>query len=366
MTWRIAIVGACPYPVPQGSQVFLRDMAMALRERGHDVRLAVYGHGAGDDDSGLAIHRSRALPGVRRTKAGPSVAKPLLDLALVNTLRGVIREHQTEIVLAHNYEGLLAALAARARPIVYQAHNAMADELPYYFGRSRVAGALGSWLDRTLPKRADHVIVPHGRLAEYLISCGCDASRVSVVAPPSCPGWPEPDPPAGECPPLLYTGNLDAYQNLNFLQAVVRRVREAVPEARFVVATAESEGLPEADHVHTPDLESLKAVLSRDAVVLCPRVSWSGYPIKLLNAMAAGKPIVACRSAAHPLKHERTGILVDDNDETAFADAVLLLMQSPDLRRTLGEAGREQVRQFHAPGRVAEQLESALAAAAGH
>ena len=91
MTLRIAIVGACPYPVPQGSQVFLRDTALALQERGHDVHLVVYGYGEGVDESGLRIHRSAHLAGGHRTTSGPTLAKPLLDLALEATLRRVIR-----------------------------------------------------------------------------------------------------------------------------------------------------------------------------------------------------------------------------------------------------------------------------------
>jgi hypothetical protein len=56
----------------------------------------------------------------------------------------------------------------------------------------------------------------------------------------------------------------------------------------------------------------VQPALAPDAVVACPRVSWSGYPIKLLNAMAAGKAIVACASAAYPLTHERDGLVVPD------------------------------------------------------
>ena len=137
MSMRIAMVGACPYPVPQGSQVFLRDNAHVLHERGHEVHLVVYGHGAGRDNSALRIHRAPKAPLVRKTGAGPSPAKPLLDLLLVRTLRRVAHAHKVQLVVAHNYEALLVALAAGHRPVVYHAHNAMSDELPYYFRGDR-------------------------------------------------------------------------------------------------------------------------------------------------------------------------------------------------------------------------------------
>ena len=117
---RVAMVAACPYPVPQGSQVLLRDTALALHDRGHDVHLVVYGYGIGENHTGLPIHRCRHVPGARKTAAGPSLAKPVLDVALAATLRRVVRTHHLDVVHAHNYEGLLVALAAHTRPIVYQ------------------------------------------------------------------------------------------------------------------------------------------------------------------------------------------------------------------------------------------------------
>ena len=357
MSLSVAIVGACPYPVPQGSQVFLRQTAEALQSRGHRPRLVVYGYGIGEDSSGLPVHRAGEVRGAAKTAAGPSWAKPLLDLALVAALRRVVREQHIDVVYAHNYEGLFVALAARARPVVYQAHNAMADELPYYFGGSRLAGRFGAWLDRSLPRRAGQVVVPHAALAEYLIACGCRPARMTCLAPPVKADTFSVGERGHGIPPVLYTGNLDAYQNLGFLQPVMEKVRRRCPEVRLVVATAAQGDVPGAEMVRTPDFASLRTVLAQDAVVVCPRVSWSGYPIKTLNAMAAGKPVVACRSAAHALADGHTGLVVDDNDETAFADAVVRLLMEPCLRRELGSNARKTVLENHRPEDYASGLE---------
>ncbi|HRK32950.1 MAG TPA: glycosyltransferase family 4 protein [Candidatus Hydrogenedentes bacterium] len=355
---RVAIAGACPYPVPQGSQVLLRDTALALHDRGHDVHLVVYGYGEGVDESGLRIHRSAHVAGGHHTKAGPTLAKPFLDLALVSKLRNVVRAERIDVVQAHNYEGLLVALAARVAPVVYQAHNAMADELPHYAGFGFLGKRIGSWLDHTFPRRAAQVVVPHVAIALYLIACGCAPGKVSVIAPPASTHWFAPAVASGQHPPIVYTGNLDAYQNIEFLEHVMARVRAEAPDARLVLATRDHTVMHGAELHYTPDFATLRAVLAQDAVVVCPRVSWSGYPIKLLNAMAAGKAVVACRSAAHPLEHEVTGIVVDDNDEEAFASAVVRLMQSPALRDALGKQARQVVDTNHTPKKFAEALES--------
>lgn len=371
MTRRIVMVAACPYPVPQGSQVLIRDTAQTLHEAGHALHLVVYGHGIQDAADAFAVHRSPKLPGYRSTSSGPSLLKPVADAFLVATLWRVLRRERPEVIHAHNYEGLMTALAPRARPVVYHAHNAMADELPWYFSGQSWARRLGGWLDRTLPRRADHVLAPHRALADYLISNGCGPEQVTVLPPAATLGdFAEPtyiDMPAE----VLYTGNLDAYQNLELLHEAMRAVRDAEPSAGLLVATAATNP---AAYVHaaeilpTPDMAAPRDALARDVIVVCPRVAWSGYPIKILNAMAAGRPVIACRSAAGPITDGIDGVIVPDNEPRALADAILRLRRDRSLREYLGTAARETIRTQHNPALLVRRLEAvydAVCAAAG-
>jgi len=367
MTLRIAMVGACPFPVPQGSQAHLADTARVVQSLGHEVTLAVYGYGIGVDPPDLTVKRAWAPFRRGKTRAGPSLGKPLHDLALTVHLRSL---RDVDLIHAHNYEGLLCALASGRRPIVYQAHNAMADELPYYFGGcfrgcfrgAAWAGRFGAWLDRALPRRADAVIVPHERLGAYLQECGCEASKVSVIPPALDAALFEPAQPGESMPPVLYTGNLDAYQNLPLLVEAMKRVRTEEPRARLVIATADACALEGAEVIPVHDLAGLRALLAEEAVVACPRVSWSGYPIKLLNAMAAAQAIVACASAAPGLTHETDALIVPGDDPDAFADALLRLLRDAELRRRLGHAARVGVETRHAPAVIGESLERVYAA----
>ncbi|MFZ0592689.1 MAG: glycosyltransferase family 4 protein [Bryobacteraceae bacterium] len=70
-----------------------------------------------------------------------------------------------------------------------------------------------------------------------------------------------------------------------------------------------------------------------------------GFGIVFLEAMAAGKPIVAARAAAVPEVVQR-GILVDPGDPEALAEGILRLYRDTDLRRSLGAAGLGEVQQF--------------------
>lgn len=359
-------MGACPFPVPQGSQVFLRDHARAFQAAGGAAHLIVYGYGVGEDTSGLPLHRSAKWNFARKTSAGPSPWKPLLDLAMVATVRRVVRDEKLVVLFAHNYEALIVALAAKACPVVYHAHNTMEDELPSYFGGAAWAARLGRWLDATFPRRADAVVAPHARLGEHLVSLGCAPDRVHVLHPPV---WCEEfcDGGVGEAlPAVAYTGNLDAYQNLPLLMTAMEILRARVPEARFRVLSHVEEkknplitplGKGEAGASFVEFVqEDLQSFLARDIVVAVPRVSWSGYPVKILNAMAAGRPVVACDGAAHALRNGETGLVVPDNDAPALAVALEHLLKDPALRRQFGGNARAWVEANCQPKAVGEQL----------
>jgi len=137
----------------------------------------------------------------------------------------------------------------------------------------------------------------------------------------------------------------------------MERVEAEVPGTHLVIATASDKTIEQARMVKTSDIAAVVQELKRDVIFACPRVSWSGYPIKLLNAMAAGLPIVCCRSSAHPLTHQYNGLIVPDNDVEAFAAAILRLMKDPELRRNLGANARRTVEEKHSAEVVADSLQ---------
>jgi glycosyltransferase involved in cell wall biosynthesis len=78
-----------------------------------------------------------------------------------------------------------------------------------------------------------------------------------------------------------------------------------------------------------------------------------------LEAMAAGKPIVAARAAAVP-EVVQNGILVEPENAGALADAILHLYRDPDLCQSLSAAGCRDVERF-AVNRIARRFLSEVA-----
>lgn len=87
---------------------------------------------------------------------------------------------------------------------------------------------------------------------------------------------------------------------------------------------------------------------------------WEGLPIALLEAMAAGLPVVATRVGGVPevVVEGETGLLVPPRDPEALAQAILTLLRDPDLRQAMGQAGRERVREHFSVDQMVKKTES--------
>ena len=378
---RIALVAACPFPTLQGSQLLIRRLAQGLQARGHAVVVVAYAEGLEDALTGIPVRRTRAIPGCRALGSGPRLAKLVLDAALLATLLRVVREERIEIMHAHNYEAALVGLVASRLtgvPLIYHSHNALAEELPTYFrGRlaRRLARALGTLVDREVPRRADHCIAICRELVGFLRARGVGA--VDVVAPG---GSPEEFPARtrqeleairarfgfGTRPVLLYTGNLDGYQNLELLLASIGCVQRAVPDAVLVLATHAAPRalprmlLPERPGVRlvtADDFATVRDLLQVADVALCPRREWSGFPMKLLNYMAAGKAVVVSAGSAKAVRHRVNGLVVADGTARGYADAIVQLLRAPDVRAALGRAARRTVEDEYGWDRVIDEVE---------
>jgi glycosyltransferase involved in cell wall biosynthesis len=79
--------------------------------------------------------------------------------------------------------------------------------------------------------------------------------------------------------------------------------------------------------------------------LMTPSGMSEGIPVSLMEAMAAGVPVIASSIRGIPelVEHERTGLLIPDGDALALAKALMTIYSSPGLARALGRRGREKV-----------------------
>jgi sugar transferase (PEP-CTERM/EpsH1 system associated) len=151
---------------------------------------------------------------------------------------------------------------------------------------------------------------------------------------------------------LVFTGAMDWYPNEDGVRHFVRDVlpavrREAGPVRLTVVGRNPSEGLRDeiaADGVEvTGTVDDVRPHLARAAVAVVPLRIGGGTRLKIFEALAMGKAVVSTTVGAEglPLVPGEHYVRADEPD--AFARAVAALLQQPDRRRALADAGRDLV-----------------------
>ncbi|HYP19830.1 MAG TPA: glycosyltransferase family 4 protein [Chloroflexia bacterium] len=379
---KIAMLAACPFPWARGTPARVLRLSEALCERGHEVHVVTYHLGDRSVALPFQVHRIPRLPTYRKTAPGPSLQKlALLDPLLALTLRRVLRQERIDVIHAHHYEGLLvsawAQMGTARLPIVYDAHTTLESELPSY--GPPLAGALkarvGREIDRWLPGRAGHIVAVTEQIRERLVQvAGVPAGRVTVAPngvelerfAQSRSARRRGGDGAGQVYTLGYAGNLAPYQGIDLLLLAAKKVLDVRRDVRLVVATgsptakweAEARRLGIGAHVEfaNPDLDALPGVLAGFDVALNSRPYCDGIPSKLLNYMAAGKPIVSFQGSARGVREDAL-LAVPGEAAEAFAAAVLRLLDEPDLARCLGERALRAAMEDHSWARTAEIVE---------
>jgi polysaccharide biosynthesis protein PslH len=164
------------------------------------------------------------------------------------------------------------------------------------------------------------------------------------------------DATTASAPMVLFVGNLGYFPNVDaahFLLATIwPRIRRQMPEARLVLAGASPQRSirraaagAEADLTgFVPDLAQL--MLSASVIVAPLRIA-VGFPNKIAESLALGKPVVSTRAGARGLDDCSSALVSADGPDT-FAHEVVRLLRDADARAELGAAARAYAWQhFH-------------------
>jgi glycosyltransferase involved in cell wall biosynthesis len=185
-----------------------------------------------------------------------------------------------------------------------------------------------------------------------------DRALLSGVAPPSTDvvtialGYEPPQralDPCGTTPPrILFVGNFIHPPNidaaLRLAQRILPRVREQRPEVRLEVVGGSPPPEVRALASHSVsvagDVPSVTPYLDRAAVVAIPIQIGGGTRVKVLEALAAGKPVVASARAAEGITAKPGEELIVADREVDMASAICRLLADEGARRRMAERAR--------------------------
>jgi glycosyltransferase involved in cell wall biosynthesis len=284
------------------------------------------------------------------------------DPRIVGRVRRLIATFAPDVVVGHDYKANLVLAAAARRTGIPRA-----AVVHGYTGEDRKIRVFEA-VDRRLLRRVEVAVAVSAATREALVESGVDPARVRLVENAIDVEAAAADARAGRVPlraafgatdgdlVVLALGRLSPEKGHAVLVEAFREVVARVPAARLVLV---------GDGVLEPALRRAAAPLGERVVFAGWRADpghclgaadvfalpslREGLPLAVLEAMAAGVPVVASAVGGVPaaLADGAAGVLVPPGDPGALAAALARLLADPERRQTLRDAAGHRVRAHH-------------------
>jgi glycosyltransferase involved in cell wall biosynthesis len=342
-------------------------LTAALRRIGHQTLIAFGTPEPGEGELEPVGEPSVRIAALRRP------IDPAADQRAITELTRLMTRFRPDVVHTHMAKaGALGRSAAHRVRDPVTVHTFHGHVLEGYFASPSNAAFMAA--ERRLARRTDALVAVSAATRDDLLALGIGRperwhvvplaldlepflrSRIRPAEARRSLGLPAAVPLVGTVGRLVPIKN-----HVLFLEAA-RRVLEEIPAATFAIAgdgelrpMLEAEAEPLGDRVRflgwVRDLQALYGSL--DLVALTSLNE--GTPVALIEAAAAGRPVVATDVGGVSEVVREGGYLVPSGDGRAIADAIEGLLLDPALRNRLGEAGRATAER-HAADRVAAEL----------
>ncbi len=357
------------FDAPGGVETNVRQLASRQRAAGDDVEVFasdLYDEASWDRRSDFAPV-VEGVP-VRRFVVHRRLI-PRFNLPMMVGLVDALAESGADVIHAHSHRyGHVLQAAAVARhlriPLVVSTSYHPADRRESARNRA-ILRMVDVGFGMTAYRVAGAVVV-QSELERRLVAEFAPASRIRIVPPGvDLDEWAHPASDRADSlrlasPYLLYAGRVASNKGLPVLvEAVARLPAEARPSLVLMGSDwGESASLRDLAHRrgiedrvrflgHVPDRATYRAVLRGARTLVLPS-EWEAYGFVLLEAMAAGTPIVATSVGAVPevLADGRRGRLVPYGDIDALAGAIRAIVDDPTATQQRVAAGRDHVRRL--------------------
>jgi glycosyltransferase involved in cell wall biosynthesis len=246
---------------------------------------------------------------------------------------------------------------------------------PEQYGMVKGAAlTIGLRASRILHGRADRYIAISSAVAEgsrAALPGGTKIEIIPTMVPDHLPDLAQATPRPAFLPPedgyLMFVGALGAHKGVDVLLEARRRMRHRPPLVLIGTPRPDSPALVDPELTIARDVPSAQVMASwiRASVAVVPSVWSEPQGQAAIEATLLGRPVVASDTGGlrDVVRDGVTGLLVPPGDPGALAAALDRLLDDPQTRQRMGDAGRLHARQFEATAvasRVAEVFEDAL------
>jgi glycosyltransferase involved in cell wall biosynthesis len=391
---RILMLSQFYSPVVGGGAIHARALSMELVSRGHDVAMVTLwneGQAAFELDQGVRVYRVRSTMGRMPwlfSDKGRQYAPPFPDPEVTLALRHIITRERPEIVHAHNwlvYSFLPLKAWSGARLVVtLHSHDLACAKTTLLYHGSKCDGpgfskCLGCAAQFYGPGRGIPLVLSHwvmdlirrGAVDMFLavsqsaaVGNGLVGSRLPFrVIPNFLPAdvsmsQGDPEPYLAQLPAedyLLFVGYFNPLKGVDVLLRAYAGLTKAPPLVLIGYPTPEWSiaSVDRPANVFIFKDWPRNAILQawrRGIMALAPSVGPETFGMVVLEAMSAGRPVIASRigGLVTLVADRETGLLVPPGDSLALQQAIEQLLVDPDLRRCMGQAALRKVIDFQA------------------
>lgn len=362
---RVGLVSPYDYSHPGGVTSHIRPLAYWLRQLGHEVGTFAP---SSRRDAEQEIPDFYRIGRVFRLPVNESVARITLSFHLARRVSEIMDRERFDVL--HFHEPLMPALPltllrmARA-PHVGTFHSFAKSNLGYYYGRPILRPYL-KHLDATIAvsrPAGDFVRHYFPQLNPRIVPNGVDTERFK-------PGHTPIHHLRDDCVNVLFVGRLEKRKGLRDLLQAYIYLHERVPRTRLIIAgdgplRGVVESFVSGRHLenvvmagYVPDQVLPRFHASAD-IFCAPATGRESFGIVLLEAMAAGLPVVATEIPGY-LSVAKAGVdslTVRPKSPVELGTALTVLARDPLLRKRLGEAGLAKAQRYSWPSVTARIIE---------
>lgn len=347
---KIGIVNPYSWDVPGGVGFHIRDLALKLRSRGHDVRV-------------LTPSTSDDLP-EWITSAGSSVSIPfngsvanisIKPKALARTRRW-LADNDFDVVHVHEPvvpSVSMAAAMLSSAPLVGTFHAALGRSV----SRAIASSPMRLYMERigvriAVSEEARRTLIEHHGGDAVIIPNGVETASFRTAQP--LDQWVATD----ERPVIVFLGRLDEpRKGLGVFAGAIESVLERVPGARFLIAGRGDAPDIRATVARFGDSvsflggisdEEKESLLAGASIYVAPQTGGESFGIVLVEAMAARTTVVASDIPAFRavLEDGRAGALFETGSSDSLASALVELLGDRERLDALADAGQRASAQY--------------------
>ena len=339
MSSREAIAFFLPSVCGGGAERVIVNLAQAMTERGLPVDLVLA--------AAEGVFLDQLPPAVRVV----DLAAPRVLLS-VGALSRYLRREQPRVLVSSMGHANVAAiwagrLARRGTPVLITEHNTLSQAT---LQKSRVPGYFWPPLIRIFYPWADSIVAVSRGVADDLArTSGLPRDRIEVIYNPVITPtmmaqarqvpehrWFAP----GQPPVILGVGRLTQQKDFLTLLRAFAEVRRCRTVRLMILGEGEDRSALEplagelgvADDVSLPGFQENAMAYMASSAVFVLSSAWEGLPTVLIEALAAGTPVISTDCPSGPreiLQDGRLGTLVPVGDAAALAAAILRILEQP-------------------------------------